>query len=972
MSKLPCEPDQWPTFSRLLSTALDLPFDQRAAWLDSLAPELGCFRPGLAKVLECAELPDAAQFLNRPVIAVVEDSEFAPAQHIGPYTLERELGRGGMSEVWLATRSDGTLTRQVALKLPYAHLLAGPQRQRFGRERDILAALSHPHVAVLYDAGVSDDGHPYLAMEWIDGIPITHYCEEMQLSIRARLTLFQQVLEAVHYAHTNLVAHRDLKPSNILVTRRGEAKLLDFGIAKLLGRGTDGSATEVTRLGGRAATPDYAAPEQIRGEPITTAVDVYALGVLLFEILTGVRPFDAARSGAEDRGPFPLASRRAGGQSARAVGGLSAAQLRKALHGDLDAVIAKALERDPTNRYRSAEAFADDLTHYLCHEPVSARRIGHLLQLTKFVQRNRAASALAATLLLALIGGSAGIAWEALRAEREAARAETEKRSAESEARREKATKDFLTSIFTASDPRIASDQPRGAVSAQDLLHVASGRIEKEFSADTDTEIELMRVVTDIFDATDDLDAYRPLHARYLDLVRNRYGELHPLYIEGLEDEADKVILGGDQAAGAQLLDLADRLIRRAGLDHSRERALWWDGRASLLRGQAVSSDDRVAALQAAIRLFSDVAPTDIKYAADLSALGGIRYRADDDKAAVELFRQAIDVVTRGFGPDYGELAPLFINLGSAASEEGDFDAATQAFEQAAAVALKTYGPNSREYEGANTEHALLLHQRGQRARALELFKALYQSTPAQHRYATTETAQIVAVVRDNYGTCLLAEGRAAAAIPLLEEAIRMYSAMVLYSDYKQSFRLHISLGDAYAIVGRRADARRELESTLTSLSHERPADDLLLLRARERWGHFLQQRGDARGADREYRQVLMQAHGRNLAPVALAYGGLAQLALAKRDVAQSLELSKLAIATADQARTEPDVRLAPPLWRIRAEALLLSGDAAGAMMWAQNALDAERRYDDLSSPDIAAAEATLRAVSRLAATNRS
>jgi serine/threonine protein kinase len=972
MSNLPCEPDQWPTFSRLLYAALDLPLDERAAWLDSLAPELAYFRPGLAKVLECAELPDASQFLTRPIIAVVEDSEFAAAQRIGPYTLERELGRGGMSEVWLATRSDGTLTRQVALKLPYAHLLAGPQRQRFGRERDILAALSHPHVAVLYDAGVSDGGHPYLAMEWIDGIPITRYCEDMQLSIRARLTLFRQVLEAVHYAHVNLVAHRDLKPSNILVTRRGEVKLLDFGIAKLLSGSSDGSATEMTRLGGRAATPDYAAPEQIRGEPITTAVDVYASGVLLFEILTGVRPFDAARSGAEDRGPFPLASRRVGGESARAVGGLSAAQLRKALHGDLDAVVAKALERDPTNRYRSAEAFADDLTHYQCHEPVSARRIGRLLQLTKFVQRNRAASALAATLLLALIGGSAGIAWEALRAEREAARAETEKRGAENEAKREKATKDFLTSIFTASDPRIASDQPRGSVSAQDLLHVASGRIEKEFSADPDTEIELMRLVTGIFDATDDLDAYRSLHTRYIDLVGKRYGELHPLYIEGLVEEADSKIGGGEQSAAAQLLDRADGLIRRAGLDHSRERALWWDVRAALLRGQAVSSEERVAALQAAIRLFADIAPTDILYARDLSALGGIRYRADDDKAAELLIRQAIDVVTRRFGPEYGELAPLFVNLGSAASEDGDFDAATRAYEQAAAVALKTYGPNSREYEGANTEHALLLHQRGQRARALELFKALYQSTPAQHRYATTETAQIVAVVRDNYGSCLLAEGRAAAAIPLLEEAIRIFSAMSLYSDDKQSFRLHVLLGDAYAMVGRQTDARRELNSTLTALSHAKPADDLLLLRARERWGHFLEQRGDARGAEREYREVLMQAHGRNIAPVVRAYGGLAQLALARRDVVQSLELSELATATADQARTEPDVRLGPPLWRIRAEALLLSGDATGAMTWAQKALDAERRFDDPSSPDIAAAEATLRAATQFAAFHHS
>jgi tetratricopeptide (TPR) repeat protein len=420
------------------------------------------------------------------------------------------------------------------------------------------------------------------------------------------------------------------------------------------------------------------------------------------------------------------------------------------------------------------------------------------------------------------------------------------------------------------------------------------------------------------------------------------------------------------------MLERADELIRQAGLEHSKERALWWHGRAALLRGQAVSSEQRVAALQASIRLFSEVAPADINYATDLSALGGIRYRAGDDQAAEDLFRQAIDVVTRGFGPDYGELTPLFINLGSAASEDGDFDAATRAYEQAAAVALKTYGPNSREYEEANTEHALLLHQRGERTRALEMFKALYRSTPVQLRYATTETAQIVAVVRDNYGSCLLAEGRVAESIPVLEEAIRIYSTMALYSDYKQSFRLHILLGDAYASVGRRADARRELKSTLTALSHDKPSDDLLLLRARERWGHFLQLLGDPRGAEREYREVLTQAHGLNLAVAARAYGGLARLALAKHDVSQSLQFSERAIATADQARTEPDVRLGPPLWCIRAEALLLSGDAAGAMMWAQKALDAERRYDDPSSPDIAAAEATLRAVSRLAATNRS
>jgi serine/threonine-protein kinase len=295
--------------------------------------------------------------LNRPT-----QDGFEPGTIIGPYQLVRELGRGGMGEVWLAARSDGALTRRVALKLPHAHLLSGALRQRFERERDILAPLSHPHIAPLYDAGISDGGHPYLAMEWIDGMPITHYCREVRQPIATRLELFKQVLDAVHYAHERFIAHRDLKPSNILVTSDGRVKLLDFGIAKLLSGDTGGASTELTQLGGRAATPDYAAPEQIAGQPITTAVDLYALGVVLFELLTGARPFDAVRGVNTHSSSAPLASQRVTEAEAQLIGGLKSAQLRKSLQGDLDAILAKALETDPAQRYRSA-ALSAPRTH---------------------------------------------------------------------------------------------------------------------------------------------------------------------------------------------------------------------------------------------------------------------------------------------------------------------------------------------------------------------------------------------------------------------------------------------------------------------------------------------------------------------------------------------------------------------------------------------------------------------------------
>ena len=278
-------------------------------------------------------------------------------------------------------------------------------------QKDILAALSHPHIAQLYDAGISESGHPYLAMECIDGIPITQYGREAGLPLEAKLGLFRQVLDAVQYAHAHFIAHRDLKPSNILVTRDGQAKLLDFGVAKLLSGDEGGLATELTQLGGRAATPDYAAPEQLAGEAVTTAVDVFALGVVLFELVTGTRPFEGARRSRVDVAPLP--SQRVSGA------------LRRRLRGDFDAVIAKALESDPAQRYRSVAAFADDLQRFVQNESVSARRVGRITTFIRFARRHRAATALTSGLVVALIAGTVGISWEAVQARHAAAGAPT-------------------------------------------------------------------------------------------------------------------------------------------------------------------------------------------------------------------------------------------------------------------------------------------------------------------------------------------------------------------------------------------------------------------------------------------------------------------------------------------------------------------------------------------------------------------
>src|SRR6266436_5334752 len=293
---------QMAQMNRLLDEALDLDPEGRRRWLEVLAPEYEDLKPALRKAL----LPQEGQATGAEAVAMLpklgaagDTTEFGSGlqagQRVGPYRLVRPLGSGGMAEVWLAQRADGAFKREVALKLPMLSRLRKDLASRFVRERDILAALEHPNIARLYDAGVSGEGLPYLAMEYVHGEPFTAWCDAHRLGLRERLKLFLQVLDAVQYAHGHQVIHRDIKPSNILVTDSGQARLLDFGVAKLLAH--EDEQTELTQIYGRALTPDYASPELVRGEGGGAAADVYSLGVVLDELLAGSRPY-RLRSGA--------------------------------------------------------------------------------------------------------------------------------------------------------------------------------------------------------------------------------------------------------------------------------------------------------------------------------------------------------------------------------------------------------------------------------------------------------------------------------------------------------------------------------------------------------------------------------------------------------------------------------------------------------------------------------------------------
>jgi tetratricopeptide (TPR) repeat protein len=402
--------------------AVDLAPEERAAYLDSACQGDAALRQEVESLI-AHESKGESQFFSAVSAAAnsLDTAEEAPhtPTHAGPWRLVRQLGAGGMGTVWLAVRDDEEFQREVAVKFLRRNLPEDWILRRFRQERQILAGLQHPNIASFYDGGATADGSPYIVMEYVEGPPITSHCEDKALSVADRVRLFQKVCSAVAYAHRNLIVHRDLKPSNILVHRDGEPKLLDFGIAKLTDASTS-EAADLTQTGVRLLTPEYGSPEQVRGEPVTTATDVYALGLILYEMLTGQRAQPVTGGSPLEIGKAVCETRPRPPSAATAAHGVAA----KLLKGDLDNIVLKAIRKEPERRYESAAKLAEDLENYLAGRPVSARGDSLRYRAGKFLLRNRWQSAAAAIAVLSLIGGLTAALYQAAEARRQADRAE--------------------------------------------------------------------------------------------------------------------------------------------------------------------------------------------------------------------------------------------------------------------------------------------------------------------------------------------------------------------------------------------------------------------------------------------------------------------------------------------------------------------------------------------------------------------
>jgi serine/threonine protein kinase len=648
----------WQELSALYEHADALDEPELAAWLAQLRREQHRLIPQLERMLDARAHISSGTFLEAlPRIGVVErppESEWVQGSLIGAYRLLRHLGSGGMAEVWLAERADGAFERQVAIKLPFNHP-GRAQRQsfveRFRRERDIVASLHHPNIASLHDAGVTSGGQPWLALEFVEGEPITAWCDENRMSVGDRVKVFLDVLRAVEHAHANLVIHRDLKPANILVTREGAVRLLDFGIAKLLGNDAASPLeSELTRQSGRPLTPQYASPEQLLGKSLTTATDIYSLGVVLYELLGGDRPYqlrhqslaELERSILDDE-PRSL-GRRQFSEAVLVARGTNARALSKALATDLDAIVTKSLAKLPSRRYSSVEALRADLQRWQADEPVEAKRPSLAYVTRRFLARHRLAVSSAAIGVAALVSITVV--------------AVVSEVNAREESRRAVAAKTFLLDMFREVDP----ENSKGAeVTALELLQAGKKRAVEALGAQPALQADLLAQIGKMQQA---IGQYKLADATLAQVV-----QIHA-------------------RAGVQ----RSQLLAEVDLAHN-----------ALLLGDVARAASVLDSVRARARPFE----SDSSLQANLNFVAGlVSISAGDSAAALTLLEHALKQASDAYGIHDALCVTILRATAEAESELGRYERALGVIDDAAERATRNYAVGPRDRFGIDYERA--------------------------------------------------------------------------------------------------------------------------------------------------------------------------------------------------------------------------------------------------------------------------
>ena len=735
--------ERWPEVKSLLEQALEVPPEERAALFLRLAAE-----PALvAEVQELLGLEDqAGGFIDEPLFSFQQSApELEAGRRLGPWRLLRPLGKGGMGTVYLAERADGAFDLTVAVKLLSTGLDTEELIARFEAERHILARLIHPNIARLLDGGTGEDGRPYLVMEHVEGEPIDVHCDRRRLSTRARLELFRSVCSAVQLAHQNLVVHRDLKPANILVTSDGTVKLLDFGIAKLLAPQQDvGShiAPTLGQWGAAPLTPRYASPEQVRSEPITTASDVYSLGVVLYELLTGHRPYrldtlspteiERVVCGAVPLRPSTVVRRSEelatadGGRlllTPDAVAGVresDPARLSRRLAGDLDTILLTALRKEPDRRFASAEQLSEDIRLYLAGLPIRSRPDSFRYRAGKFVVRNTVGVTVAAAVLALLLAFTGAMTWQ---------RAEIAARSREvaRERDRAKATRQFLLDLIDQADPRKAKGQE---ITVRQVLDQRAGTLSDETSLDPATRADLLDALGVAYRSLGQFEKAGPLLREALSLRRRVLGDEHVQVAESLHNLASLERELEHPAEAERLMRQAFAIQRRAFPQGHRDLARGLNNFASLL-GEKADAAGKAGGpllveaeafaregLAMKLRLFGE---KNAEVAFSLNTLAVILVREGKLAEAEPLLQRSIALRRTLDGPLSPGLAKATLNLAVLLDKEGRLVEAEALHRESLAMRRKLYPEGHQELVGSLESLSDLRARRGDKGEAAAL-----------------------------------------------------------------------------------------------------------------------------------------------------------------------------------------------------------------------------------------------------------
>jgi serine/threonine protein kinase/Tfp pilus assembly protein PilF len=785
-------------------------------------------------------------------------------QILGPWKLRRRLGGGGMSDVYLAERT-GEYSHQVAVKLVRPGLVSRADHNRLRAERQILARLNHRNIARLLDGGTTSDGIPYLVMEYVDGERIDLYCDRHRLSLTERLALFRGVCAAVHAAHQNLVVHRDLKPSNILVTRDRTLKLLDFGIAKLIEVREATHTLALTQADVRLFTPGHASPEQVKGELITTATDVYLLGVLLYELLTGRRPFDMRDARLSEMEqiicnqspPLPSSTmnpralpaiERVQIENAAEVRNTSPQRLRRELSGDLDNIVMKALRKEPERRYTSADELAADLRRFEDGQPVIARRDTWRYRSTKFVRRHALVVTASAALVVLLAGVATAMTLQAHRLDQQRTIAEQEKRRSEETAK-------FLASLFEIADPTATQGRE---ITAREILGRGALRIQTELRDAPETQANLMETIGRVYLSLGLDTEARPQLEKALVMREQQYAGDH-------ESKASNLAALGklEQTAGRYepaAKHFQDALAMNERL-HGRRHLAVASSLEELGQLQKVRGDYKSAekSLRESLELFTELeGPKSPRVSSVMNELAQVIQRRGDPKGAEDLYRRAL-AIDRAANNELN-VAYHTHNLAIVLQNRGALDEARPLFEESVALLRRVLGEKHPDTLDALGNYGRYLKAVGELTSAEDVFRQVLRTD------IEVRGAGHMAVGYDhaNLGNLLLDKGEAAEAEKEFHEALQIYAA-TLPPDHQYVASAQTGLARALVDLGRLDEATIAANRALTLWRDSVPEGNPQIASVQAIEGQILARRGD----DARAESLLATSHDR----LSTAYG---------------------------------------------------------------------------------------------------